>query len=89
VAYSLEGLASLAAAQRRPERAMRLAGAAAALRAASGAVAVRAGQAQFARWLKAARRALGDTASEALWAEGQAMSLLGAIAFALEATGPD
>jgi predicted ATPase len=83
VAGALEGLAGLAAAQGQASRALRLAGAAAALRAAIGRPPTATERARLERWLQPARRELGDAASEAAWAAGRLMPLERAIAEAL------
>jgi tetratricopeptide (TPR) repeat protein len=72
--YSLEGLASLAAAQNRPLRALRLAGAAAALREARNAKPSPLLRAKHERLLATAWAALPDDAGGAAWSEGQAMT---------------
>ena len=84
IAVALEGLAGVAAAQGCPERAMRLAGAAAALRAPIGVPTPPLERDALARWLRFARRALTDDAAAARRAEGQAMTPEQAIAYALE-----
>jgi Tetratricopeptide repeat len=78
-----EGLAGRAAGRGQPERALRLAGAAGALREALGLFAPRADQARLERWLEPARHQLGPTAAAAAWAEGQAMTPEQAVADAL------
>jgi non-specific serine/threonine protein kinase len=83
IAYSLEGLADLAVAEAYPERAIRLAGAAAALRAASGAEAAASLQARHTRSLERARQMLGKQARASAWAAGQALTLEQAIAGAV------
>jgi predicted ATPase/DNA-binding CsgD family transcriptional regulator len=83
LAYSLEGLAGVAAAIGQPERAIRLAGAAAALRTATDAVPAPQLRAKYESWLEPARRALGDDAQAAAWAEGQALALDEAVAYGL------
>ena len=59
IAHALEGVAQLAAARGRPERALRLGGAAAALRAATGARRPPVERARIEAQLRRARRALG------------------------------
>jgi tetratricopeptide (TPR) repeat protein len=70
------------------ERAIQLCGAASALRAAIGAPLSVPGRAEQERTVGALRTALGKAAYEAAWAEGQAISLEQAIAYALEGTPP-
>ena len=84
VARLLECFASAAAAERKPERALRLAGTAAALREALGAPLSRAEQDRLGRSLEAARETLGDRDSAAIWMEGWAMPLEKAVESALE-----
>jgi predicted ATPase len=83
----LTDLASLAAAQSQPDRAVRLAGAAAAQRAAIGAPFAVAWTTWFARWLRPAEQMLSDGARASVWAEGQAMTLEQAVAYALDEGG--
>jgi hypothetical protein len=80
----LDATAALAAARAQPGRALRLAGAAAALRAAIGLTRSPADDARAERRLRAARAALGGAAAAAAWAAGRAMSLEAATACALE-----
>src|SRR5205823_2014333 len=77
----------LEAAQSRPERAVRLAGATAALREALGYQVWHANRVREQRWLDPLRRSLGDRA-EALWAEGRALSIEQALAYAEAPDGP-
>ncbi len=84
VARLLESFASAAAAQRKPELALRLAGTAAALREALGAPLSRAEQDRLGKSLEAARETLGDRDSAAIWMEGWAMPLEKAVESALE-----
>lgn len=79
----LEGFARLAAAQDEAARALRLSGAAAALREAIDAAVGPAWRAKYRRWLAPARRALGEEAAVAAWAAGRALTPEGAIAEAL------
>lgn len=81
IAGALQGFAALAAARRQPERALRLAGAAARQAELAGST-----------WdlpalpgLEALRLALGPAASAAAWAAGQALALDEAVAEALAA----
>ena len=88
VAGTLDGFAHLAAAQDRPERALRLAGAAAALLEAIGAAPQLLPQQGLERRLAPARLALGEAAAAARFAEGRGLSLDRAVAEALAADGP-
>lgn len=81
---ALEGLAGLAAAQGRADRALRLGGAIAALR--GNKPRSRAEQALVDRQLQSARQRLDAQASAAAWAAGEAMSLEEATEYALEST---
>jgi hypothetical protein len=82
LASGLEHLAGLAAAQAQPERALRLAGAAAALRDAIGAPLPSAQQNELMGRLAAARGALRDDEAAA-WASGQVMLPEEAVDYAL------
>ena len=88
VAGALDGFAALAAAQGRPERNLRLAGAAAALLEAIGAAPQPVAQRSLERWLAQARQALGEAAAAARFAEGRGLSLEQAVAEALAGDGP-
>ncbi len=79
VARGLAAFASLALAEQRPERALRLIAAASALREVAGRRALPGAQTE--RYLAAARH-LGDPAVARLWAEGQAMTGDQAVALA-------
>lgn len=81
--YSLECLAGVAAATGQPERALRLGGAAAALREARDAVPAPQLVSKHQRSLETARAALSPDVQATAWAEGQAMSLPEAIEYAL------
>jgi predicted ATPase/class 3 adenylate cyclase/DNA-binding CsgD family transcriptional regulator len=83
IAYVLEEFAGLAAVQGQPARSLRLAGAAAALREAIGSPRSPIDQAQLEHKLAPARQALGEATAAATWAEGQAMQLAQAVAYAL------
>ena len=83
-AYALEGLAAAAGAEGRPERAVRLFGAADALREALGTPLHPAHRAELERGVAAARAALGEGAFAASWEAGRALSLEEAIAAALQ-----
>ncbi len=78
-----------AAAQGQYERMVRLAGALAALHAASGVPPHAVFRVHFDRALPVARRALDETIAAAAWREGQAMSLEQAIAYALQVETKD
>ena len=79
---ALEDVAWLAALQGEPERALRLAGAAAATRAAMGTPLPPGDQTRLDAALAPARQALAERAAP-LWAEGQALSFEQAVALAL------
>ncbi|MFZ3216542.1 MAG: protein kinase [Candidatus Acidiferrales bacterium] len=70
VARLLESFACSAAARRQPERALRLAGAAAALRQKLGAPLPPAEQTRLERNLESARQVLANSAGAAAWTEG-------------------
>src|SRR3989440_1753130 len=80
IGASLAALAGLAARQGQPARALRLAGAAAALRDRLGWQLWPADQATLARGLAAAREALSAEGQAAAWADGQALTVEQAIA---------
>jgi len=84
VAPALEALAGVAADEGRAERALRLAAAAAELRARLRLQPWPIEQEALARRLAPARRALSEPARETAWLEGQSLSLDQAIAHALE-----
>jgi len=86
IARVLEALASSAAAQEQAERALRLAGVAAALRQTIGAPATLAEQAKLEQSLDPARRALTTTASRTAWLEGWVMPVERAIGDLLRST---
>ena len=88
IVWSLAGLGSVAALDEEPERAARLWGAVAALREKTGKRAAPASRATYERAVDTARAQLGDAFFAAAWAEGQAMTLEQAIAYALE-VAPD
>jgi predicted ATPase len=79
IARLLEAFACSAAGRSQPERSLRLAGAAAALRHAVGAPPAPAEQSRLEKDLEAARQALTNTAGAAAWMEGWGMPLEGAI----------
>jgi len=70
IARVLESFACSAAAQSQPERGLRLAGAAAALRQSIGAPPTSEEQAKFERGLEPARKGLSTTAGRTAWLEG-------------------
>jgi len=82
--WCLAGLGSAAAFDEEPERAARLWGAAERLRAALGCRPAPAARATYERALAMTRAQIGEEAFAAAWAEGRAMSLEEAIAYALE-----
>jgi tetratricopeptide (TPR) repeat protein len=84
VARSVEALASLMSVQGQRERAARLFGAAEALREAAGAPIPPGDRVDYEREVAAARAAPGEDAFSVVRAEGRAMALKHAIAFALE-----
>jgi tetratricopeptide (TPR) repeat protein len=84
IAECVEGLAGVAVTQR-PDQAARLFGAAAALREAIGAPLPPAERPRYEETLALARARMGEAAFATLWAEGQAMPLDPAIAYALGA----
>jgi predicted ATPase len=83
IARLLDCFAGSAAAQSQPERALRLAGAAAALRETLGAGLTPAEQSQLAASLEPARKALSNAAGASAWMEGWAMPADTAIALAI------
>ncbi|HEY5880614.1 MAG TPA: hypothetical protein VIU11_17010, partial [Nakamurella sp.] len=85
---ALDAFGQLAITQEHAERAVRLAGAAERLRAASGTRSWPVVRRDRERWLGAARRTLDDVEYQAAWAQGQAMNREEAIAYALEETPP-
>ncbi len=98
-AYLLEAWASLAAAlssaqpdgqvgaRERVQRAARLFGAAGAVRTASGIPLPPVDRSRYERYLAAARAQSTEAVWNAAWAEGQAMTLEQAVAYALEDEG--
>lgn len=81
-AYALEGCAIIAEAAHRPDEAMRLAGAATALRAALYHPISPAERALLDRWLGPARGRLGDETAAAAWNTGLALTTRRAILLA-------
>jgi hypothetical protein len=86
IAVALEGCAALAS-QSQPASALRLAGAAAALRRAIGRPLPPAEQPVYERWLATARAALAAEAAAAAWTAGESLSLEAAITLALDLAG--
>jgi ATP/maltotriose-dependent transcriptional regulator MalT len=90
IGLALEGFATLAAREGRAQTAIRLAGAATALRAVAWQPRTPVAEGDLRPWLDRARAQLGATAA-ALWKEGEALGLEGAVDLALsrEAEGAD
>lgn len=84
IVVCLEGMAGVARGQNHLEQAAQLLAAAAALRATIGAPLPPVDQPYHERLLSAVRTALGEDAFAAAWAEGKAMPLETAVAYALE-----
>ncbi|MDQ5851245.1 MAG: AAA family ATPase [Chloroflexota bacterium] len=84
--YCLVGLAGVAGRQGQPERAARLLGAAEELAAAVYEPPRSGSRIHFERYMAVARAQLDDATWEVAWAEGRAMSLEHAIAYALDPT---
>jgi predicted ATPase/DNA-binding CsgD family transcriptional regulator len=87
-ALGLEGLAMLAVEEGQFERALRLAGAAAALRQVIGAPAYPAERVALERWLPAARQALGHAAAEVAERAGHSLAAEEALVEALSEVPP-
>jgi predicted ATPase/serine/threonine protein kinase len=83
IARVLEGLAGLAAARAQPDRALRLAGAVAALRESLGAPLPPIELARLERSLEPAWQSVAKLAGSAIWREGRAILLEEAINYAL------
>jgi tetratricopeptide (TPR) repeat protein len=83
----LEGLGAVAAAQGASARAARLWGAAEAIREATGLTMDAHDAPDYARWVTSARAPFESADFNAAWAEGRAMSVEQAIAYAGEGTG--
>ncbi len=79
LAYLLEDVGALAALQDEPERALRICGAAAALRERIGAPRPAADQATLEERLRPAEQALGDEARDEAWAAGRGLAVEQAI----------
>jgi hypothetical protein len=84
ITWCLSGLAGVALLEEDPERAVRLWGAAEALRQALGCRPAPAARATRERLIAAARQQLGDVAFEAAWATGEKLTLEQAIALPQE-----
>ncbi len=87
IAFTLEGLAALAAAQGHAVHAARLFGAAEAHRELITSPMATCDRILYDRNVAIARTQLDETGFAAAWAEGRAMTLEQAIAYALEETG--
>ena len=85
----LENLAYVALGQGEPERAARLLGAAAALRAARWTPILPVDRPEHEDQVARTRAALGEPAFTAAWVAGRAMTLEDALAFALAEVGAD
>ena len=83
IAYLIEDYAGLAAAESQPEKALRLAGFADALRASIGAPLPPSEQARVDRMIAPARAALSESTITTEWETGRAMELEQAIQLAL------
>jgi non-specific serine/threonine protein kinase len=88
IALALDGVAGLAIARREPERAVRLFGAAAALREASGLPVDPACRAAQGRDVATARAVLGEDAFAAGWTTGATLPLAAAVAEAAAVATP-
>jgi predicted ATPase/DNA-binding CsgD family transcriptional regulator/DNA-binding XRE family transcriptional regulator len=86
---ALEGLAQLGAVQGAPRHALRLAGAAAALRDSIRAPLAPVERSRLERRLASARRTLGERAAQAAWAEGRALPLQQVVDLALAGAPAD
>ena len=86
IAYLIEDYAGLAAAESRPEKALRLAGFADALRESIGAPLPPSEQARVDRMIAPARAALPESTVAAEWEAGQSLALEQAIELALSVT---
>lgn len=85
IAYGLVGMAGVAALAQAPQQAARLGAAAQQLLRSLGVVLEPEEQAAYERALQVARAALDPATFDIAWAEGEALSLEGAIAAALDA----
>ena len=84
---SLEGFVGVSALDKQPERALRLAGAADALRETLGAPLSPADHMKLEQRMQPARDVVGEAASSAEWVEGRTMSIEEAITYATAPTG--
>ena len=89
IASVLEGFAYLAQCEQQYERALTLAGGAAAVRRASGAAPRPDEQAMFERTLEPAWRSLDPATAQATWTAGQRLSLDDAIELRIRSTADD
>jgi len=89
IAQCLEELAGAAGGQRRPQRAARLFGKSAMLRETINAPVAPYEQPYHDRMVMAAQSQVDQASWTAAWAEGRAMTLEQAIAYALEAAPPE
>ena len=87
VAHQLECFAFIAKAQEQGERAVKLMGAAEALRAASGSLRTPQERIEYDRELASLRAGMDEKTFDVLWAEGQSMNMDQAIDFALREDG--
>jgi hypothetical protein len=87
IAQSLDGLVGVAAGQGQTERPLRLAAAAAHLRDLAGIETAPIEQAELDRALTSLRETLAEDAASAASAEGEAMTLMQAVAYALKEDG--
>ena len=88
LAHSLEGLVGVWV-ELHPDRAVRLAGTATALRESLATVGYPWERERLDRWLTAAQRSLGQRAYETAWSEGRTMPLERAVELAGAQDGPD
>jgi predicted ATPase/DNA-binding CsgD family transcriptional regulator len=86
--HGLAMFAALAAAERLPAAALRLAGATTTLTHRTGILVQHSDSGRYERWLASARQALSEEVAAAAWAEGQQMRLDQAIAYALAPSQP-
>ena len=89
LAHELEALGIIAAAQGQPRRAAQLFGAADALRQETRSSMTGMERAEYTEALAHARAQVDEPEWSAAWAEGRAMTLEQAVAYALEETNPD
>jgi tetratricopeptide (TPR) repeat protein len=87
ISFQLDEWAGVAVGEGQPQRALRLAGAGAAMREANYVLIGPDYQAKLDRRIEPARTVLDESAQAAAWAEGRAMTLEEAVAYALEADG--